>query len=93
MKALLIYVVGIGAVTFLLFGIDKFRARRNWWRIPESVLLLFAFAGGAVGALLGMLAFRHKTQHAKFVILVPLFIVLHAVLVYFLIKNNIIFID
>lgn len=56
----------ISAVTFILYGADKGRAKRGAWRIPEKVLLGFSFFGGALGGLLGMLAFRHKTRHWYF---------------------------
>ncbi|HIY44905.1 MAG TPA: DUF1294 domain-containing protein [Candidatus Borkfalkia excrementipullorum] len=56
----------ISAVTFILYGADKGRAKRGAWRIPEKVLLGFSFFGGAPGGLLGMLAFRHKTRHWYF---------------------------
>ena len=53
-------------LSFILYGQDKLRARKNRWRIRESVLLGTAFLGGAVGALLGMELFRHKTKHWYF---------------------------
>lgn len=64
-----IYLIIIGAMSVLaliLYGADKARARRRAWRIRESVLLLTAVFGGAFGALLGMMLFRHKTQKLKF---------------------------
>ncbi len=63
------YLIVIGFVsfiTFILYGVDKFKAKRNLWRIKESVLLLFGFLGGAVGALIGMNLFHHKTRHWYF---------------------------
>lgn len=54
------------AVAFILYGVDKQKAKRHRWRIPESVLLCWGFLGGAMGALLGMLCFRHKTRHWYF---------------------------
>ena len=68
----------LNLLTFALYGTDKRRARRGRRRISERCLLLFALFFGAVGALAGMYVFRHKTRHAKFVILVPLFLVLQA---------------
>ena len=56
----------LSAIAFILYGADKSRAKRGAWRIPEKVLLGFSFFGGAVGGLLGMLAFRHKTKHWYF---------------------------
>lgn len=56
----------ISIITFFLYGIDKWKARHRKWRIKESVLLGFAFFGGAAGAILGMAIFRHKTKHWYF---------------------------
>ena len=70
-KAILIYILVINIVTFAVYGIDKQRARKHKWRIPESVLILLAVLGGSIGALSGMIAFHHKTQKPKFVIGVP----------------------
>lgn len=60
-------------VAFCAFGIDKYKARHDGWRISEKTLLLIALLGGAIGAFAGMKAFHHKTHHKKFTILVPLF--------------------
>lgn len=61
----------INLVAFVLMGYDKHQARRGGGRIPERTLFLLAFFGGALGILLGMKAFRHKTQHKRFVYGVP----------------------
>jgi len=53
-------------VAFILYGVDKSKAKREVWRIPEAVLLGWGFFGGAVGALCGMKVFRHKTKHWYF---------------------------
>lgn len=66
----------VNFLTFLLYGIDKRKSQRGKWRISEACLLGFAFFFGAFGAFLGMRVFRHKTKHKKFVILVPLFLIL-----------------
>lgn len=73
---LCVYLLGINLIAFLLYGIDKAKAKRGQWRIPERTLILLAFFGGAAGAWIGMLLFRHKTQHAKFRILVPIALLL-----------------
>lgn len=57
---------GMSVLAFLLYGIDKRRAVRHKWRIPEATLLATSFLGGAFGALLGMKLFRHKTRHWYF---------------------------
>ena len=55
-----------GAIYFALMAVDKWQARRDAWRIPESTLWLFALLGGALGGTLGMQVFRHKTRHWYF---------------------------
>lgn len=83
MKIVLIYLLVVNVVAFMMYGMDKRKAVRKQWRIPEATLLGVAFIGGSVGALLGMQAFRHKTKHWKFKILVPLFLVIHvAIFIY-----------
>ncbi len=67
----LIYLAGMNVVTFFLYGIDKWKAKRAKWRIEESTLLWWAAFGGSVGALLGMRVWHHKTQHRKFTWGVP----------------------
>lgn len=65
------YLIAVNVLAFSLMGIDKSKARRGAWRIPEKVLFLSAVIGGSVGALLGMFAFRHKTKHLRFVLGLP----------------------
>lgn len=72
MKLLLYYLLLINAVGFLLMLVDKWKAKKNRWRIRESTLLLVAALGGSVGSLAGMYLFRHKTQHLKFTLGIPL---------------------
>lgn len=67
----LIYLAVINIVTFFLYGIDKWKAKRTKWRVPESTLLWWAAFGGSIGALLGMKIWHHKTLHKKFKYGVP----------------------
>lgn len=67
----LIYLAVINIVTFFLYGIDKWKAKRTKWRVPESTLLWWASFGGSIGALLGMKIWHHKTLHKKFKYGVP----------------------
>ena len=62
----------INLAAFVMWGVDKARAKKGAWRISESALLLIALLGGGLGALLGMLVFRHKTQKWQFKIGVPI---------------------
>ena len=59
------YLLAANILAFVLFGIDKQKARRNLWRIPEKTLLLSALIGGSAGAILGMQFFHHKTRKPK----------------------------
>ena len=68
---LLIYLAVINIVTFFLYGIDKWKAKRSKWRVPESTLLWWAVFGGSIGALFGIKVWHHKTQHKKFKYGVP----------------------
>lgn len=71
-------------IVFMLYGIDKYKAIKDGWRISERTLLSAAFLMGAFGAVLGMEAFRHKTRKRKFRSLVPIALALNiAVLAYF----------
>ena len=72
MKLLLYYLLIINAAGFLLMLVDKWKAKKNRWRVRESTLLIVAALGGSVGSLSGMYLFRHKTQHLKFTLGIPL---------------------
>ncbi len=81
-----LYLILINIITFALYAIDKLNAKTDSWRISERMLILFAIAGGAVGALLGMYICRHKTRKAKFKIGVPVILVLQISLVIYFFK-------
>lgn len=68
---LIYYLLLINAAAFVLMLADKFKARKNLWRIPEAVLMGSALLGGSIGALAGMYACRHKTKHLKFTLGIP----------------------
>lgn len=70
----------MNVVAFLVYGLDKLKAMNHWRRIPEVLLLSLSFLGGGMGSLMAMSLFRHKTRHALFRILVPLFLFLHLLL-------------
>lgn len=80
MKPLLVYLLLINAVGFLLMLIDKYKAKKNLWRIPEATLMAVAVIGGGFGSLLGMQLVRHKTKHLKFALGIPLILAIQIVL-------------
>lgn len=71
MKYFLIYLLIVNAIAYLLMLIDKQKAKKKKWRIPEATLMGFAAIGGTIGALMGMYTFRHKTLHKKFTLGIP----------------------
>ena len=75
-KAILVYLLAINAVTFIVYGIDKYKAKHDKWRISEATLLLLAVIGGSIGAWCGMNAWHHKTMHKKFKYGVPIIFIL-----------------
>ena len=85
-KLILLYLLIVNALGFLLMLVDKRKAQKNLWRIPESTLLLMAAIGGSVGSLAGMYKFRHKTKHMKFVLGVPAILIAQIVVVYLLVR-------
>ena len=84
MNALICYIVVINLVSFMMFGIDKYKARRGQWRISEATLLAVAAIGGSIGAWVGMKVWHHKTLHSKFRYGVPIMLLAHiALMAYF----------
>ena len=81
---LLVSLFLMNAAGFLVMFIDKQKARRGRWRIPERTLLLLAALGGSVGSLLGMYLFHHKTKHLKFTLGIPLILILQLLLAWLL---------
>ncbi len=72
----LIYLAVINIIAFFLYGIDKWKARHDKWRVTEARLLWIAVAGGSIGALLGMKIWHHKTKHNKFRFGLPAILIL-----------------
>ncbi len=87
----LIYLVVINAIAFVMYGLDKKKAKLSQWRIPEATLLGLAAVGGSVGAWLAMKVWHHKTLHPQFKYGVPLMLVaqiaIAAVIGYFWMKK------
>ncbi|MDO4497309.1 MAG: DUF1294 domain-containing protein [Bacteroidales bacterium] len=76
--------LALNVVTFFLYGIDKWKAKKDKWRIPEATLLLMAALGGSIGAWAGMKVWHHKTLHKKFKYGVPLILLLQVALMVYL---------
>ena len=85
MKYLLVYLIIVNALTLLFMLVDKVKAKRNLWRIPERTLLSLCALGGSLGGLLGMKLFRHKTLHLPFSIGIPVMLAVHVVILVFLV--------
>ena len=82
------YLVIINIIGFLAMGIDKRKAKKNSWRIPEKTLFIITTLGGGIGTVTGMYVFRHKTKKIDFVIGLPAILILEIILiVYFLLKE------
>lgn len=84
MSMKLLYFLGINIISFILMGWDKYCAKKNYWRISEYNLFGISLLGGAIGTLLGMITFHHKTKKRSFQILIPLFTLIN---IYFLFFN------
>lgn len=84
---ILMYILAINLITFMVYGIDKYKAKKGKWRIPEATLLWLAVFGGSVGAMLGMKVWHHKTLHKKFKFGVPAIIAVQIGLIAYLIYN------
>lgn len=86
LESITIIIVIINIVTFIIYGIDKYKAKKGKWRIPENSLIGLAIIGGSIGAYLGMRIWHHKTMHLKFKYGIPLIIVIQLVIAYMFVK-------
>ena len=77
----LIYLLIMNIITAFLFLVDKIKAKTNSFRISEKTLLMFCLFGGSLGGLFGMVVFNHKTKKLKFLITVPLFVLIYILLI------------
>ncbi|WP_342756808.1 DUF1294 domain-containing protein [Kineothrix sedimenti] len=78
---LLVYFAAVNITGLCLMGLDKYKAKKQAWRIPESTLFIMAIIGGSIGCILGMYAFRHKTRHWYFVYGMPAILLLQIALI------------
>ena len=86
-SCLVCYLLAINAVTFIVYGIDKYKAKKAKWRISEATLLLLAVLGGSVGAWVGMKVWHHKTMHKKFKYDIPAILLIQIALMAYLHMN------
>ena len=77
---LLEYLIAVNLIGFALMGIDKYKAKKRAFRIPEATLFIVAIIGGSIGSIIGMYAFRHKTRHWYFVYGMPAILILQILL-------------
>ena len=84
---LVYYLLAINAVTFIVYGIDKYKAKKAKWRISEATLLLLAVLGGSIGAWMGMKVWHHKTMHKKFKYGIPAILLIQIALMAYLHMN------
>ena len=78
------YLFAINIVSFFLYGIDKYKSKKNKWRISEATLLMIAVIGGSIGAWVGMRLWHHKTMHKKFKYGIPVIMNMQVCLVVYL---------
>lgn len=84
MNIILYYLLAVNIATFLLYGIDKYKAKKSKWRISEVTLLTMAAIGGSIGAWAAMRLWHHKTMHKKFKYGIPIIIIMQIALVAYL---------
>ena len=87
MEEIICYLLAVNIATFLLYGIDKYKAKKSKWRISEATLLTMAAIGGSIGAWAGMRLWHHKTMHKKFKYGIPIIIILQVALAVYLLTN------
>ena len=84
MEEIFCYLLAVNIATFLLYGIDKYKAKKSKWRISEVKLLTMVAIGGSIGAWAGMRLWHHKTMHKKFKYGIPVIIIMQIALVVYL---------
>ena len=87
-QIVIIYLIVVNVVTFFVYGIDKWKSKRDKWRIPEAQLLGVAVIGGSIGAWAGMKVWHHKTMHKKFKYGVPAILIIQIILAILIITQN-----
>lgn len=92
LQIIICYLLIMNVIGFFFMGIDKWKAKKRAWRIPEATLLLIAALGGAAGSMLGMHLFHHKTRHWYFLYGIPAMLAVHILLGFFVWKGPVQFI-
>ena len=87
MNIILGYLLAVNIASFLLYGIDKYKAKKGKWRVSEATLLMMAVIGGSIGAWAGMRLWHHKTMHKKFKYGIPIIIIMQVALAVYLLTN------
>ena len=87
-KNVIIYLLAINVIAFLAMGIDKRKAKKGAWRIPEATLMSLVLLGGGIGGIAGMYTFRHKTKKPKFFIGFPAILTIEIAAVIYLLVNT-----
>ncbi|AIS52246.1 hypothetical protein TKV_c10720 [Thermoanaerobacter kivui] len=83
-KFLVFTLLTLNVFSFILMGIDKYKATHKLWRIEEKTFFLLSLSGGSIGVLIGMYIFRHKTRHKLFTIGIPLIILFQSLLIFYM---------
>ena len=83
-KYVVIYLLVINIIGFLAMGLDKLKAKKDWWRIPEGTLMMICLLGGGIGTIAGMYKFRHKTKKLKFTVGMPTILISEIVFIIYL---------
>ena len=87
MEEIICYLLAVNIATFLLYGIDKYKAKKGRWRISEATLLMIAVIGGSIGAWSGLRLWHHQPMHKKFKYGIPLIIILQVALAVYMLTN------
>ncbi|MCI8342140.1 MAG: DUF1294 domain-containing protein [Firmicutes bacterium] len=86
-KILAVYYIAVNVVLFAVMWMDKLRAKKEKWRVPESTLFVVALLGGGIGGFGAMAAFHHKNRKIVFYLIFGISTMLHAAILYFMIRN------
>lgn len=86
-NSILFYALAVNIFTLFLMRVDKQKAIKGQFRIPERTFFLLSFLGGAIGTYIGMQLFRHKTQHSKFTVGIPILIIWNALAFIYVLSN------